>query len=256
MFTRPALKPIRKFQRSGFTLIELLVVIAIIAILAAILFPVFARARENARRSSCQSNLKQIGLGILQYNQDYDERMPASFSANVSINGSAPMEAAWAVLVQPYVKSAQLFVCPSNTKNTSFMNRTNNTILFSYVCNGIADANNFGGVQPMNRVAFGGGAALSQFESPTQTLLVMEQIGNSASPDLFTVGDLSTAQVDFTNHLGMSNYLFADGHVKSLKPTALASTAPVLNMFTVNPTVDVAPAALITGLASEQARMQ
>src|SRR4028118_1774787 len=63
-------------SRSGFTLIELLVVIAIIGILASILFPVFARARENARRSSCQSNLKQIGLGILQYTQDYDEKLP------------------------------------------------------------------------------------------------------------------------------------------------------------------------------------
>ena len=63
-------------KRSGFTLIELLVVIAIIAILAAILFPVFARARENARRTSCVSNLKQIGLGIMQYTQDYDERYP------------------------------------------------------------------------------------------------------------------------------------------------------------------------------------
>src|SRR5690349_4775228 len=62
--------------RSGFTLIELLVVIAIIALLAAILFPVFARARENARRASCQSNLKQIGLGIMQYTQDYDDRLP------------------------------------------------------------------------------------------------------------------------------------------------------------------------------------
>jgi prepilin-type N-terminal cleavage/methylation domain-containing protein len=64
-------KPKKKF---GFTLIELLVVIAIIAILAAILFPVFGRARENARRSSCQSNLKQIGLGAMQYTQDYDEQ--------------------------------------------------------------------------------------------------------------------------------------------------------------------------------------
>src|SRR6185436_12145569 len=67
------------FTRSGFSLIELLVVIAIIAILAAILFPVFGRARENARRSSCQSNLKQIGLGVAQYLQDYDERLPSGY---------------------------------------------------------------------------------------------------------------------------------------------------------------------------------
>src|ERR1043165_2296074 len=66
----------RRLARSGFTLVELLVVIAIIALLSAILFPVFSRARENARRSSCQSNLKQLGLGILQYTQDYDEKFP------------------------------------------------------------------------------------------------------------------------------------------------------------------------------------
>src|ERR1051325_7590284 len=68
-----------KINARGFTLIELLVVIAIIAILAAILFPVFGRARENARRSSCQSNLKQIGLGLLQYEQDFDESLPGSW---------------------------------------------------------------------------------------------------------------------------------------------------------------------------------
>lgn len=98
--------------RRAFTLIELLVVIAIIAILAAILFPVFARARENARRSSCQSNLKQIGLGIAQYTQDYDEKYPPAFI----YNSNGGFDAAWPVLVQPYVKSTQVFICPSDPK--------------------------------------------------------------------------------------------------------------------------------------------
>ena len=99
---------------SGFTLIELLVVIAIIAILAAILFPVFARARENARRSSCQSNLKQIGLGVLQYIQDYDERFP-----KISHPIAAAPPYGWADTIQPYLKSVQIFKCPSFTGPTS-----------------------------------------------------------------------------------------------------------------------------------------
>jgi prepilin-type N-terminal cleavage/methylation domain-containing protein/prepilin-type processing-associated H-X9-DG protein len=99
-------------RRMGFTLIELLVVIAIIAILAAILFPVFARARENARRSSCQSNLKQIGLGIVQYVQDYDERFPFAYNKLDSGTSSAPI-IGWIDTLQPYLKSEQIFQCPS-----------------------------------------------------------------------------------------------------------------------------------------------
>lgn len=95
--------------RKAFTLIELLVVIAIIAILAAILFPVFGRARENARRSSCQSNLKQIGLAFEQYKSDYDQIWPA---ADTYVN---KMYIAWPTMIQPYVKSAQIFECPSAT---------------------------------------------------------------------------------------------------------------------------------------------
>jgi prepilin-type N-terminal cleavage/methylation domain-containing protein/prepilin-type processing-associated H-X9-DG protein len=112
-------QPIERNSK-GFTLIELLVVIAIIAILAAILFPVFARARENARRASCQSNLKQIGLGIIQYAQDFDGYMPPSQL------GADPALYSWPTLMFPYIKSAQVFVCPSGEVSpTAFGNTLN-----------------------------------------------------------------------------------------------------------------------------------
>ena len=98
----------RSGSRSGFTLVELLVVIAIISILAAILFPVFARARETARRSACLSNQKQLGLGFMQYFQDYDEQFPL-----LGKGGAA--ETSWFFTMQPYVKSTQLLRCPSDS---------------------------------------------------------------------------------------------------------------------------------------------
>jgi prepilin-type N-terminal cleavage/methylation domain-containing protein len=107
--------------RTGFTLIELLIVIAIIAILAAILFPVFAQARERARASSCLSNMKQMGLGLMQYTQDHDETMPPAYYYNTCSPNAAPSGGydasgiiQWSGLVQPYVKSTQIFVCPSD----------------------------------------------------------------------------------------------------------------------------------------------
>ena len=123
----------------GFTLIELLVVIAIIAILASILFPVFARARENARRASCQSNLKQIGLGFMMYTQDYDEKYPPRLMGTwgtdstyvVQTDSSMPgylftssdgsgsgHYATWMDILQPYLKSTQIFVDPSVSSTT------------------------------------------------------------------------------------------------------------------------------------------
>lgn len=96
-------------MRRGFTLIELLVVIAIIAILAAILFPVFAKAREKARQASCLSNIKQLGLGLMQYVQDYDEMMPLPYS-----DGAAGRQR-WFDVCAPYLKNSQVRFCPSHS---------------------------------------------------------------------------------------------------------------------------------------------
>ena len=110
--------PLCRKAASGFTLIELLVVIAIIAILAAILFPVFAQAREKARAATCQNNLKQIGLGALQYAQDFDEAYPPRY-IDYTPTGSTRLN--WRALITPYVKNggtsgvpSGIFVCPSS----------------------------------------------------------------------------------------------------------------------------------------------
>ena len=102
-----------KNKKNAFTLIELLVVIAIIAILAAILFPVFARAREKARATACTSNLKQLGLAFAQYSQDYDDNVPTS--GWVSAGNNTPWGSGWAGIVYPYVKSTGVFTCPDDT---------------------------------------------------------------------------------------------------------------------------------------------
>src|SRR2546422_3208936 len=102
---------VMRWVRRGFTLIELLVVIAIIAILAAILFPVFAQAREKARGISCLSNNKQIGLAFMQYVQDYDETFPPSrFTTTKNDTGGRYMP--WSVNILPYVKNVAVYECP------------------------------------------------------------------------------------------------------------------------------------------------
>ena len=102
-------------RRSAFTLIELLVVIAIIAILAAILFPVFAQAREKARATSCLSNEKQVSLALLMYVQDYDEQFPSGTRYNANTNNTYAIGLGWAGACEPYIKSVQIFKCPDDS---------------------------------------------------------------------------------------------------------------------------------------------
>jgi prepilin-type N-terminal cleavage/methylation domain-containing protein len=101
-----------RMRRSGFTLIELLVVIAIIAILAAILFPVFAQAREKARSATCLSNGKQMGIGLMMYAQDYDERLPRVWTPTAGRNNGARD---WKDDIQPYMKNVDVFRCPTRS---------------------------------------------------------------------------------------------------------------------------------------------
>ena len=223
----------------AFTLIELLVVIAIIAILAAILFPVFARARENARRSSCASNLKQISLGIIQYTQDYDEMYPLAVTGNVV---NAPF--GWVDQIQPYMKSLQVFQCPSEADsaapqtndpqaggyNDYFYNgalswngseNTTGTTITSYK----TAVNQAALTQASLTIMLGGGsssAANGRYRAngcsvSTSNLSKDPGFTSCDSSGLATVVGLGSSTADprpHVIHLGGNNYAFADGHVK------------------------------------------
>lgn len=220
-------------RKSGFTLIELLVVIAIIAILAAILFPAFARARENARRASCQSNLKQIGLGLLQYAQDYDEKMvPAYFNQGSGGANSAQ----WTQLVQPYVKSTQLFQCPSDADKTTkawgaypagYSGGTNFHSSYALNYNASKEDGNAGiSLAAFNNVASTVYAADSGSRPNSGTSPAAGQVREDSTDEpngwiLIQYDNASSYGGDWTGpkirHLGTTNTLFMDGHVKALK---------------------------------------
>ena len=222
--TTPCQTNLPQSRNSGFTLIELLVVIAIIAILAAILFPVFARARENARRSSCMSNLKQIGLGWQQYAQDYDEKVvPAT------INGCTATAFAWTVIMQPYLKSTQILVCPSDSDSN-----------VSYTYNIIASRSNpaacsspriIGALPlPAQTPIFLDGegikypnASQTQNQAPmffvnvgTPGSFSARALTNPANPGAGSIGYNIAGNVTL-RHFDGANYAFADGHAKWLK---------------------------------------
>jgi prepilin-type N-terminal cleavage/methylation domain-containing protein/prepilin-type processing-associated H-X9-DG protein len=241
-----------KRSKRGFTLIELLVVIAIIAILAAILFPVFAQAREKARQTSCLSNVKQLSLAALMYAQDYDEMMPIAFGvANINNNfyiqnwaadqiggSNSPLAAGITVpgLMQSYIKNNQLIKCPSATTGSG------GSVGLSYMLNDLV-----------------AGKALAVFSAPATSVLLAESsvasadtntplgaplivgaghavagpLGTLAVPGVLpTVAQLQGGTFDFTanamdqaklddviRHTGGGNFALGDGHVKWYRVT-------------------------------------
>ncbi len=205
---------LRRKSVSGFTLIELLVVIAIIAILAAILFPVFQRVRENARRTACLSNCRQIGLAFMQYTQDNDERLPLSTDSGRDVS--------WTVTVQPYIKSQQLYRCPDDSStnwDTPIAPATVTRLSSYYLNDWLAGTLKY--------------TALASISSPASVIYVSEstlnKTGDHFHPFLwindperpggpgagqFDSVKNQTLELDLTRHGDGMNNVYADGHAK------------------------------------------
>ena len=194
-------------RRVGFTLIELLVVIAIIAILAAILFPVFARAREKARQSSCLSNVKQLQLAIMQYVQDYDEMMPTCWTGQTTYEHPY-----WYEKAEPYLKNTQVFLCPSARNYT--------TIAYGYNYMYLGSTSGTGAV------------SIADIERPSEMLIFCDSYDDGSAgnfhvyaPSAWTIhggtyDENGTGNVDPRHNEG-ANVGWADGHAKWFKLNAL-----------------------------------
>lgn len=215
-------------ESGAFTLIELLVVIAIIAILAAILFPVFARAREKARQSSCQNNLKQMAVALQQYSQDYDEVMAWDYYAQSS--GISPAGAGaqgtflihrWPGKIQPYVKNQNIFQCPSASVRVSGTSATApDTDLITYW-----------GAGGMFALPGSNAVALAQVAKPAETVYVYDDLDAGMRDAVvfrpWWTGNNYNGNVTGTNssfnpnrkpiHTDGVNVMYADSHVKFRK---------------------------------------
>jgi prepilin-type N-terminal cleavage/methylation domain-containing protein/prepilin-type processing-associated H-X9-DG protein len=209
----------------GFTLIELLVVIAIIAILAAILFPVFAKARERARQTSCLNNLKQLGIASYQYLQDWDDCYPWSRFPSVPSGPATPnANYSWknALYNTGALKTLDVYRCPSNDQAT-LMDENNGPIRFpiSYAVNGAVFAEYLNGTTCCPPDAYARGAlTLSDVKDPAGIVWIQEVRTPYADlhPVAFTWGvDSSTGHGPYMTHGKMMNLLFADTHAKAMK---------------------------------------
>jgi prepilin-type N-terminal cleavage/methylation domain-containing protein len=226
-------------KRVGFTLIELLVVIAIIAILAAILFPVFAKVREKARQTSCASNEKQLGLAMLQYSEDYDESWPSGNTYQVA--GASGFPNGWAGQIYAYIKSVNVYSCPDDPTQPTGTNPVMYPL--SYTMNAF--------ISKCYAVSPGGTSSIAALNSPSKTVMFLESEGehvNLLNPKESDSGvtngqdwiynpafDGKAATGNFPNrsfnpirvlaqpvHTGGSNYVACDGPVKWLVPSRVS----------------------------------
>lgn len=244
-------------RRSGFTLIELLVVIAIIAILAAILFPVFAQAREKARSISCLSNTNQMGLALMMYTQDYDEHVCFNNDGNwyqYPAGSGYYYLNTWESLLEPYMKDYALWICPSATINSGLYagydyspsspwtsGPLKGSIQSAYTLNNYYNYNStYGGIfqspSPDSIAAFdspaqlifcadGGQSPITAWD-PEQ--IVTQYVGMAINttnnpPYLYAVGTYSQGAI-FGRHMGGANTVFFDGHSKWLTLGALSQS--------------------------------
>lgn len=183
----------------GFSLIELLVVIAVIAVLAGMLFPVLARVRENARGGACLSNLRQLGAAVSTYAQDYDESLPQTHPD--AVPGTSPaaemtLVTPWSTLLSPYVRSAALFRCPSDSGAPEFHPS-------SYAPNGYTTY----------------GTALAKIARPAELIYAAELQSGSLVDDLSPWNGPAGLALDVAadRHTGAANFLFTDGHTRRLR---------------------------------------